>query len=169
MGNSFHDASSLCHTSSIIFVGEGWWSSISQQPKTRFSMGDRSEARAGQGNNRIPLYLGRTEHNVRHVVLYYLVSRGRSAGLDGRAQLLDTRIQASEYCMQNWTPLKRRHCTTPVSSFVVRRTRVNFSLCATFSREAEEVVHVLTIYAAAYAVAPYEWMLGVLQKCSFSD
>ncbi|GFX39567.1 hypothetical protein TNCV_2103131 [Trichonephila clavipes] len=36
------------------------------------------------------------------------------------------------------TRLKKRHCTTPVLSFVVRYTRIAVSLYAALSRESEE-------------------------------
>ncbi|GFU26480.1 hypothetical protein TNCV_2463251 [Trichonephila clavipes] len=48
-------------------------------------------------------------------------------------------------------------------------TRVTVSLYAALSREADVMVAVLPVYAAADVVAPYEWILGVQRICPFPD
>ncbi|GFS89967.1 hypothetical protein TNCV_506971 [Trichonephila clavipes] len=65
--------------------------------------------------------------------------------------------------------LKRQHCGTPVSRFVVQRIRVSMSLFAVLSRENEVITTLLTVHVANYAVAPYKRILGVLQTCTFPD
>ncbi|GFU50269.1 hypothetical protein TNCV_301021 [Trichonephila clavipes] len=40
-----------------------------------------------------PVYRGRSEHDAQHVVLHYLVGRGRLEDLDDRAQPLDAKCQ----------------------------------------------------------------------------
>ncbi|GFW45568.1 hypothetical protein TNCV_3245081 [Trichonephila clavipes] len=84
--NSFHVASSLCHTSSAILDGEGWWASFSATQYQMFSMGDRSHDHADQGKRR-------SEYDVQNMILHYHVGRGRSARLDVRAHALDGRCQ----------------------------------------------------------------------------
>ncbi|GFW84213.1 hypothetical protein TNCV_4878761 [Trichonephila clavipes] len=54
MGSSFHTASSLCCASSHELTGEEWRANPSATHKQMFSMGDKSEDYAGQGNSRIP-------------------------------------------------------------------------------------------------------------------
>ncbi|GFU50907.1 hypothetical protein TNCV_4461051 [Trichonephila clavipes] len=77
-----------------------------------------------------PAYQGKSEQDMAHGVLHYLVGRGHLANLKDRAQPLDIRIRSFEHCMQ-------RHCAIPVSSFVVRRIRVAISLYVALSREAK--------------------------------
>ena len=52
------------------------------------------------------------------------------------------------------TLLKRRCCAIPISSFVVRRTRVAVSLYAALSRKAEIMIDELTGHAAENVAAP---------------
>ncbi|GFV37860.1 hypothetical protein TNCV_2662731 [Trichonephila clavipes] len=54
-----------------------------------YSKGDRYGDRTGQDNNQYPVYRRKAEHDMRHVVLYYLVGRGHFSSLDDRAQSLD--------------------------------------------------------------------------------
>ena len=67
------------------------------------------------------------------------------------------------------TRLKGLHWAIPVSTFVVRRTRIVFSLYAALSKEAEVMVAELTGHAAANVNAPYERKLGVLKICPFPN
>ncbi|GFU53376.1 hypothetical protein TNCV_2954011 [Trichonephila clavipes] len=59
------------------------------------------------GNTRVtveyPMHRGRSEYGVQHVILHYLVGRGRLADLEDREQPLDVRRQqctnlGSNYC-----------------------------------------------------------------------
>lgn len=65
------------------------------------------------------------------------------------------------------TRLKRWHCASSVSNFVVQCTRVTIFLCAALSKEATVMVDVLTVHAAANIVTMYEWILGALQTTHF--
>ena len=56
------------------------------------------------------------------------------------------------------TRLKRRHCAIPVSSCVVRRTRVVAFLFGAFSREAEVLVAQLSDHAAANVDCNILWI-----------
>ncbi|GFS47023.1 HTH_Tnp_Tc3_2 domain-containing protein [Trichonephila clavipes] len=58
--------------------------------------------------------------------------------------------------------LKRRQCVTPVSSSIMRRTRL-ISLYAVLSREAELMVAVLTVHVAANALKVSE-KFGITQS-----
>ena len=64
--------------------------------------------------------------------------------------------------------LKRRYCTIPVSSFVVRHTQAVVFCYAALPREAEVIFTELTGHAAAIVDAPYKWKLGALQTCPFT-
>ena len=55
----------------------------------------------------------------------------------------------------------------PVSSFVVRGTRVTISLFATLSWDAEVIVAELVGYAAANVEAPYCRKLGCCKHANF--
>ncbi|GFU71679.1 uncharacterized protein TNCV_3036191 [Trichonephila clavipes] len=65
--------------------------------------------------------------------------------------------------------LKRRHCAIPVSSFVIRCTRVAVSVFDGLSREAEVMSSVLTVHATANIVSPYECILSVVQTSPLLD
>ncbi|GFU18196.1 hypothetical protein TNCV_2033461 [Trichonephila clavipes] len=67
------------------------------------------------------------------------------------------------------TGLKRRHCATSVSSFVVLRIRVGVTLYAALPNEAKVMVTVLTVHSAAKVIAPYERMLDMLPTYPFPD
>ncbi|GFW14315.1 hypothetical protein TNCV_1365701 [Trichonephila clavipes] len=61
--------------------------------------------------------------------------------------------------------LKRRHCTAPISNFVVLHTRVAIPLYAALLVVAEVMVTVLTTNAAASFISSYKQILGMLQSC----
>ncbi|GFW14305.1 hypothetical protein TNCV_1365601 [Trichonephila clavipes] len=67
--------------------------------------------------------------------------------------------------LRTGTRLKRRHCTAPISNFVVLHTRVAIPLYAALSVEAEVMVTVKTADAAASFISSYEQILGMLQSC----
>ncbi|GFU71467.1 hypothetical protein TNCV_2378541 [Trichonephila clavipes] len=98
---------------------------------------------------------------------------GRSADCAGQVQGLYSYIENKQatsglleapspaYGHQNTvrrteTRLKRRQCATPVSIFIVR------GICLPKSREAEVMVAMVTVHAAADVVVPFERVLGVL-------
>ena len=74
-GNSFHAASSLCLTSSTVTAGVGWRASFSGTHNQMFSMANRYEVVQARAAVEYPVYRRRSEHEVQHVVLHYLVGR----------------------------------------------------------------------------------------------
>lgn len=64
---------------------------------------------------------------------------------------------------------KKRHCAIPLSSFVVRCTRVAEFLCFVLLMEAAVMVALLIFRDAAKFVAPYDQILGSLQIWWFPD
>ncbi|GFX59169.1 hypothetical protein TNCV_936841 [Trichonephila clavipes] len=128
------------------------------------------------------VHRGRSEHCVQHVVLHYFVGRGLLVDLEGPYAYIECKqetsglLQASRHVYSHQNPAhrdktrpKRQHCTTPLSSFVVRCSKVAVHLYAAVSREVEIMVAVLTLHATPNFVAPYERVLGVLQICIFPD
>ena len=73
-----------------------------------------------------------------------------------------TRIYPSESCTQNRTRLKRRHCASPVSSFVLRCT---ISLYSSLLKATEVIIALLTVNDAANIDAQCEQILGVIHAC----
>ena len=53
-GNSFHAASSPCHTYTTVLAGDKWRTSVSANHDQMFSVGDISEDCAGQGSKSTP-------------------------------------------------------------------------------------------------------------------
>ncbi|GFW66225.1 hypothetical protein TNCV_1711241 [Trichonephila clavipes] len=141
------------------------------------SMDDRSGDRAGQSNNRkFPVNRGRSEHDVQCVVLHCLVGGVRLADLGDRPQLLEIRYQKCIDLRSNYhrpeleTGLSFTHLSPKTSYQFCRSAHQSHRLSlAALSREAEVMAAVLTVHAAANVVAPYEWILYVLQTIPFPD
>ncbi|KAF8791818.1 hypothetical protein HNY73_003495 [Argiope bruennichi] len=78
-----------------------------------------------------------------------------------------TLIRPSEYCTKNRDSSEK---TTLCHSCIQLYSSVHQnSHLSPLSREAEVMVVVRTVHAAANVIAPYERILGVLQTCSFPD
>ncbi|GFY22288.1 5-hydroxytryptamine receptor 2A [Trichonephila clavipes] len=101
------------YTLSIVLVRKAWWGKSLPQPKTRYfeRVTDQKTVLAGV-TIEFPVFRGRSEHNGQHVILHYLVGRGRLAGLKDKSQPSDVRCQKCTDLLSNFRPSEVEMCVS---------------------------------------------------------